>query len=92
MSKLVNVKFKCPYNKFKLEVKNLRSRGGSDITLPFMDYNTMKPLEDSKQILEGLFRKEADDLMRCWPGLFEEIKPVEKKRKEENECLDINQQ
>ena len=92
MSKLVNLKFKCPYKNFKLELKNLSSKGGSDIRLPLMDYIKKEPLPDDKQIISGLYQKEVDDLMRCWPNLFEVIKPKAKRKETEEQCLDINQQ
>lgn len=86
MSELVNLKFKLLYPKFKLEIKSLRSRGNSDVRLPLMDYVKKIPLAEDKQIITGLYQKEADDLMRSWPACFEVIKPKPKRKEEDEEC------
>jgi hypothetical protein len=67
----------------KLLIPLLKSRGGA-MRLPLMDYNKMKPLPTEKQVVE-VTEYEAGDLQRCWPGLFEVVKPKPKKEVTEND-------
>lgn len=66
----VDLQFNAPYGSFGIDIPKLRSRGGSSIKLPFRDYAKGAPLPYEKQVLTGVTKKEADDLMTCWPGVF----------------------
>ena len=66
----VDLQFNAPYGSFGVDIPKLRSRGGSSIKLPFRDYAKREPLPYEKQVLTGITKKEADDLMACWPGVF----------------------
>lgn len=65
----------------KLMISALKSKGGSSLKLPLMNYNTGKPLAESEQIIT-VSENEAGDLMRCWPQSFEVVKPKRAKKEE----------
>ena len=59
-----------------IHIPKLKSKGGTGMTLPLMDYTTGK--KSKKQIIE-VSENEAGDLMRSWPDCFF----VHKDKKEE---------
>lgn len=75
MNKKIDLKY---LGNIKLNIPRLKSRGGMGVKLPLMDYNNKKPFPADKQILT-VSENEANDLMRCWPGLFEVIKKANPK-------------
>jgi len=69
----------------KINIPNLKSKGGIGLKLPLIDYNTMKVKEE--QIIE-VSNNEAADLQRCWPGCFTEVKEVKEIKIEKEEIED----
>ena len=58
-----------------LTIPTLKSKGGTGLKLPLMDYNKNKPSEN--QVFE-VSENEGNDLLRCWAGSFEVVKEAKK--------------